>query len=317
VGIGGGDEALTAAANARSKRSIALRLIVSITVFVWIASRIEWSAVSVFARNISAGWALAAFAAFLPTLLFNTRRWQLLLHGQNVPLSFRRALELMLVGQFFNAFLIGTTGGDVARAVYLGRAESDGKTAGLSVVVDRLLGAAALSTLVLLIGGVRQRFFAGHRAAETIFIAAMLIAAAVVTLTIAAASPLAERWPRLASWRAPLANRNIVMRAYALSIGGHLVHLFLSYSVVRAVHMPITALTLITISPFVALLASMPISIQGLGIREGVATVLFGVAGVRAELAVLFALGLLLVTLAWSAIGGVIFVARPRQASER
>ena len=115
MGIGGGDDALTADAKGRSKRSIALRLIVSITVFAWIASRIDWRAVGAFARNISAGWALAAFAAFLPTLLLNTRRWQLLLHGQNVPLSFRRALELMLVGQFFNAFLIGTTGGDRLR----------------------------------------------------------------------------------------------------------------------------------------------------------------------------------------------------------
>lgn len=221
-----------------------------------------------------------------------------------------------MIGQFFNAFLIGTTGGDVARAIYLGREESDGKTASLSVIGDRLMGAAALSTLVLIVGAIRFRFFISQQAAATVFAAAMLLAAGIVVATLAAASPIAGRWPRLASWRAPLANRAIVARTFVISIGSHLIHMLLSYSVARAVQMPIDFFTLITISPIVALLASVPISIQGLGIREGVSTVLFGVAGIRAELAVLFAFGLLLVTLAWSAIGGVIFVARP-QASAR
>lgn len=300
------------AAAARSKRSIALRFVVSVTVFAWIASRIDWRAVASFARHISIAWTLLAFAAFLPTLLLNTRRWQILLRGQNVALPFARAFELMMIGQFFNAFLIGTTGGDVARAIYLGREESDGKTAGLSVIGDRLLGAAALSTLVLIVGAIRFRFFTSNAAAQTIFAAAMLLAAGVLFATLIAASPLVDRVRRLASWRAPLANRSIVARAYVLSIGSHLIHMLLSYSVARAVQMPIDFVTLITISPLVALLASLPISIQGLGIREGVSTVLFGVAGVRAEQSVLFALGLLLVTLAWSAIGGVIFVARPQ-----
>jgi uncharacterized membrane protein YbhN (UPF0104 family) len=297
-------------------RSVALRVIVSAAVFAWIAWRIDWTAIATFARNISIGWTLIALAAFLPTLLLNTRRWQVLLRAQNVTLPFARAFELMMIGQFFNAFLIGTTGGDVVRAIYLGREESDGKTAGLSVIGDRLIGAAALSTLVLLVGAIRFRFFHAHAAAETVFAAAMLLAAAVIFVTLAAASPLADRWPRLASWRAPLANGALVAHAYAISLGSHVIHMFLSYSVARAVRIPLDFATVMTISPLVALLASLPISIQGLGIREGVATVLFGVAGVPREQSVLFALGLFLVGLVWSAFGAIVFVAR-RQTSER
>ena len=75
----------------------------------------------------------------------------MLLAVHDVRLRFWRVFELNMIGQFFSAFLLGTTGGDVIKIFYVARAVPDRKAAvGFTVVVDRVIGMIAL----LLVGAV-------------------------------------------------------------------------------------------------------------------------------------------------------------------
>ena len=80
------------------------------------------------------------------------------------------------------------------------------------------------------------------------------------------------------------------------------------------------------IVPFVTLVALVPISIGGAGVREYLYVTLFGAVGMRSEVALSLSLSVFAASLVWSAVGFVLFAlgrrgesrhaVRPGSASE-
>ena len=69
----------------------------------------------------------------------------MLLGVHGVHLSYWRIFELTMIGQFFSAFLLGTTGGDVIKIFYAARAVPQRRAAvAFTVIVDRVIGLVAL-----------------------------------------------------------------------------------------------------------------------------------------------------------------------------
>lgn len=78
-------------------------------------------------------------------LLVGIARWRMVLRAQGLHLPWSRAIEIGLVSHFFNSFLLGSTGGDVMRAIYTARETHHKKTeAVVTVFADRILGVWAL-----------------------------------------------------------------------------------------------------------------------------------------------------------------------------
>lgn len=93
--------------------------------------------------------AIAALLLLL-TIPLGALRWHLLLRCQGFLLPFRKTLEVVLVGQFFNTFLPGAYGGDIVRAgyIYHGARQQAGKLL-FSILIDRLTGLTGLIALGL------------------------------------------------------------------------------------------------------------------------------------------------------------------------
>src|ERR1700722_7293700 len=90
-------------------------------------------------------WLLIGLPGALIGEVANIVSWQILMRGQGMYMSWRRATMLFFVGLFFNLFMPGYTGGDFARLFYLMREFPDKKKESvLTVVMDRLIGMAAL-----------------------------------------------------------------------------------------------------------------------------------------------------------------------------
>jgi len=80
---------------------------------------------------------------FLGQLLY-TLKWDLVLRAMGVKVPFGRLVQYYLIGIFFNNFLPTTIGGDGARVYYLGRQQGYLKIGG-SVFMDRFLGFFSLT----------------------------------------------------------------------------------------------------------------------------------------------------------------------------
>jgi len=99
---------------------------------VWtIGPRALWEAL----RKISALWLAAAIiCAGLPAVL-GILRWQLILHVQGLEVKFSRLFSISFIGLFFNAFMLGSTGGDVVKAWYVAHETHHKKAEAIATVV--------------------------------------------------------------------------------------------------------------------------------------------------------------------------------------
>jgi glycosyltransferase 2 family protein len=85
------------------------------------------------------------FSFTLVTIFLAGIRWHLILKSLNFEIEFKRVLEIVYIGTFFNNLLIGGYGGDAMRIYYIFKASEENKILlSLSVFVDRLIGFAGL-----------------------------------------------------------------------------------------------------------------------------------------------------------------------------
>src|SRR5258706_10280883 len=100
-------------------------------------------------------WMAGAVACIGVVCMIGIVRWQMILRVQGLELPLARVTSIFFVGQFFNAFMLGSTGGDVVKAWYVAHDTHHKKAEAVAtVVVDRLIGLLGLFVLTLVMMGI-------------------------------------------------------------------------------------------------------------------------------------------------------------------
>jgi uncharacterized membrane protein YbhN (UPF0104 family) len=213
---------------------------------------------------------------------------------------------------YLNCFGLGTIGGDVARGLLIAEGQNKKATALASVVADRLHGLAVLSG----IGAVAALCFGGH-ALDPVLVAVLVSIGAGVVLGWLFAPPLILKiLPPSNSLRAKVQlileafprTPTIIAKITVISLVFHTLQIALHWVMGLAVGVELSFTFLLVTIPFVNILGTLPISWNGLGVRERAYVFFLVPAALNAEHAVAFgAMWLLSVTTA-SAIGGIVAV---------
>jgi uncharacterized membrane protein YbhN (UPF0104 family) len=137
----------------------ALRALLSAGLFALLLSRVRWPDLAALLRDVRP-FPLAlgsCLIAVCPLLI--AARTRLMLGQWGIAMRYPAALSLTWVGQFCNAFLPGSTGGDAVKFYRIWRAVPDRKAAGFAALfADRLMALLALALLAgaALVFGDRQ-----------------------------------------------------------------------------------------------------------------------------------------------------------------
>jgi uncharacterized protein (TIRG00374 family) len=307
----------------RRRLGLIFRALVSL-LFIWLVARnANWGNVWANVRTMDVWWLVAGFLIFTPVTLIVSWRWRLLLAVHGVRLPYWRILELNMIGQFFSAFLVGTTGGDVVKIFYVAKAVPHHKAAvAFTVVVDRVIGLIALllfgvllsfTQLPLLLSHPYTRFFT-----LLFYLFAIGGAVAAVGATVA---PLFLKRPAIRAFfkRLPLAHRaGSVFAAYertaralrinALALVGslpsHVCSTAMGYCILRAMRLPFNPLAFFSIIAIVNMLIALPVSISGVGVREKLFVTFFALLLIDKDHAVTFSLTFFFLNILWSLVGG-------------
>jgi uncharacterized membrane protein YbhN (UPF0104 family) len=102
-----------------------------------------------------------------------------------------------------------------------------------------------------------------------------------------------------------------LLAAFVASTVVQISRIYVHYLVGLALGVRIAAGYYFLFVPILAALISLPISLNGLGVREGAAVVLFGMAGLTKEQAFAVPFVTYLVSVVISLLGGLIFLSRP------
>jgi uncharacterized membrane protein YbhN (UPF0104 family) len=260
---------------------------------------------------------------YLMVQLMSAVRWMVLAR----PLGFETPLKDMVVfyfiGMFCNLFAPSTVGGDLTRVYYLARDDSkDGGSgwrstalhATIAVLSDRAIGMIVLIWL----GAAGLALF--PRFAVPGALRLLTFALAVGFLVGGLLMPFFRRilpangHPLVSKVRVALGtfreNWNAIVLALLLSLTVHVIQAAMHVLIGRALYLEIPLAYCFILYPLVGAFAALPITFNGIGLREGGYLFLLGVIGVDSEKAIAFGLLLFLIIAIDSLVGGIVFVVR-------
>jgi len=297
-----------------------LKLLVSGGLIAYFLSRVHIENFIQTFASANYSWIALALTVYLFTQAISAVRWTMLARPLGIDTPFQDLIKYYLIGMFFNLFAPGTVGGDVSRIYYVVRdehAHASGRAvttmhAAMSVLMDRAIGMIVLVWL----GAAGLMLFPEYAVPPTVrsvtfslalgFVAAVLVAPLLRRILPEDGHPIVVKL-RLAlrsyrtHWRALCA-------ALILSLLLHLIQSWMHVIMGRALGLDVPFSFCIIVYPLVGTFAAIPISLNGLGLREGGYIYLLAVIGIGTEKSIAFSLLLFLIVALDSLVGGLLFL---------
>ena len=229
-------------------------------------------------------WFIPAVAVSVATVPLMALRWRLLLSAKGIDAPIAWLTRTYFVALFAGQFLPAAIGGDAVRAVELGRRTRDAPEAVASVLIDRLVGLVSLVVLaiaaVALGGGSARR--PGVIAAEAAFgvaaggALALLFSSRLRGVVARALEPRSDGHRLAAGGRFYDALHTYRGHSRTLALVGalalvvQLARVGVIALLTRALGLDVPDSVILLTGPVVFASLALPVSLNGIGVREGV-----------------------------------------------
>ena len=244
-------------------------------------------------------------------------RWSKIAAKCDVTIPVATAVRYSFIGQFFSQVLPSTVSGDAARIWLMARGGAGWPMAIYSVLIDRVVGVSALAVLV--VGCLPWTLGLVHDPIARVTLALIgfgTLAAAAAFLAVGVQHlQVMDRWwltrhlataSRLA-WR--LCRSAAGMQVAAQSFVIHLVTVIVGWSAAMATHASVDFAQILFLLLPVLLIATIPLSIAGWGVRESAMVLAFSYAGLAGSDGLIVSILFGAANLGIGVIGGVVWVA--------
>lgn len=277
-------------------------------------------------------WRLLGMAilVFLISAVAGAAQWGWILRASGLTTPGREMGRLYFVGMFFNNFLLGNVGGDAVKVIDLGRREGQTIRVFCSTALDRLVGLCALTVMALLAFAFAAAGGLALPPITPLILALLVWSGGLVVLLSGRISSLVSRvlgrlpWPVVGEKFAQFVTEFRLYRrrpawlgrVFLLALGVQALRVSTHVLIAYGLGLDLTSahvLQLFVLIPLLGILIALPISLNGLGLREVAAADLFMAAGVVSLDAQAVAVEFLayLVQVLVSLIGGVLFLVGP------
>jgi uncharacterized protein (TIRG00374 family) len=280
-----------------------LKITVSAGLIIFILSRIQLDKMAELLRGADLPLLLLALAFYLAAIAAGNLKWRVLLDAQGASVSFWDLLSYTFAGLFFGNVLPSNVGNDLVRAYDLARHTGYVEQSAVSVLIDRLVGLMAYLALAVVMAVVAALTLSNSADLEAIIVAAVVVFAAIMAgfsllLSRRAMMRLAFlfKFPLLSAFR-PTAQRifvalQIYRRSYRalaqgffLALAGVVLAAMTEWLIGQALHLEISFFYFLLFSPLIAFVLLVPLSVNGIGLKEVAFVFFLGRVGVAAEAA--------------------------------
>jgi len=280
---------------------------------------------SVLAR-VNPFWLAVSFSLQAIGLLISAYRWQILARAQGdvIPLGF--LAKSYLVGIFFSNFLPSSFGGDIVRIWDGSKYSTSLVKSSAIVVVERITGIIVLFVFAFLASLFRLDMAQGIPVIWVSLVIGFLGMSLIVLFLLPIFGRLLQRTPdkgfpgrakqKITAFRDTILgykkNKAPFLKAtfWAFLLQVNVVVYY--FLIGKALHLRIHLLDYFIIIPIVLLVQIIPITINGLGLREGAYIEIFKFYGIPSQTAFSFSIIDVAFRLITGAVGGIIFVLRKK-----
>jgi len=311
-----------------TRKSITIFLfkaLVTVACLWWLSRYFDYDKVRTALAGINPLLLIVAIGLHFLSFLVGGVRWWLLFRHLHGGITFRQIWPSYYLGVFFNNLLPSIFGGDLARTARLYAAGLGGSALVSSAFVDRALGLAAvigMGVLALLFApdGFENQLALGVFGLGVLAIFPMLVIAVLPQWTKRLDAGFGSRWPRLHSVLACFPRYRsapgLILTAFGLSVLNQLlvVVVLLMLAPGLGVHLPVFQFMVVLMLVF--LVSSLPISLGGLGAREGAMMSLMLPLGVEASAVLALSVAYLLVLWSSTLPGAFMLLLREPNATD-
>ncbi len=306
-------------------RRIALqfgRLALSAVLLGYLSLYVDWNEFTSMFANADWSWAVWVLLALIADRLLAAFKWNVLLRAIAVRISTLKVALIYLIAQFWGFFLPSSLSIDIMSGYYLYRATARAPAAASSLLMDRVMGLLTL----LLFGVVAALLFRDFAGGETI--AFPLLG---VLLILFAGLYLVQRhdvmnWVRrrlerftdyklvrlfLDIYQTFLTFKHVpgsLLRSFALSCLLQCVRALEIYALARFLNVDLPLLYIFILIAVMNILIALPVSLGGLGVREGTFVSLFGLIGLSATSGFAVSIGLSMLDILLVLLGGAAYL---------
>ncbi len=299
----------------------------SVLLLVWLFGRVSLREVVQTLASIHWGWYALAFLLFQLNVIIRAYRWYVLLRALNDEPKFGYLVYLYYIGFFANNFIPSGFGGDLVKVVSLRQSYGRGAEALSSVLMERVTGlvGSSLIALVALLWNL-----AAHALTLDLpwFLWALIVVTAFgipVAFFVARSSdpvgrlnrvyPKAPTLPFYSKFEnlvntihryPPRALVSSLLISLPFTLNLILVQVTIAWAL--GIHLPFRIFALFV--PIIAIINLLPITFNGLGLREGIYTFLFVPVGVPAATAVSMSLAFYFLRFSAGLLGGLMYAFR-------
>jgi uncharacterized membrane protein YbhN (UPF0104 family) len=301
--------------------TLIVKLTITLALLYFAVSRINFDIVAQRLEHVVAGWLIAAILVMVAQAFLAALRWQIILRRCGALIPFSHAVRYTFISLFFSQVLPSTIGGDAARIWLTARDGVGWSKAISSVIIDRAAGVFFLALIVVVC--LPESFAVIHDPlARSGLLSLGLLGVTAPVLFIGFGC---REWTVL--HRIPLARQinAAANAAYGIFITPHsslavgslsliiqLLTIVASWLAARSIAAPFDFLTAVLLIPPVLLMATVPISIAGWGVRESAMMMAFSYSGLLPADGLLVSALLGFTTFAVGLIGGSVWALRDR-----
>lgn len=300
---------------------VLLRVLVGVGLILFLFWALDIREIFKNIQGIRPEYLLYAAIPYFLFILISAWRWQVLLDFKKFRIPFARSLQIYFISLFFNNLLPTTVGGDMMRVAYTMKDRRADALA--TVLVDRILGFVGL--FIFALGAVLYLLV---KQSETEFLPFMIIGLVVVILVTyiffsekayGFFSPLIGKLKVL-----KLGERLNRLHEAGTDFGGAWgpISLCIAQSIVIQAMLAIApfyvllgmgnyevgVLAFFIYVPIINVVSMIPVSLNGLGVRENFYVILFSRVGLAGELSLAVSLVSFFVIFVFSLIGGFLFI---------
>lgn len=287
-----------------------IKLIISLILLFWVFKKIPLAALG--ATLYKCHWTGIIFSIVMVNICMfvSALKWQPLLKVQQIKLPYAKVLSFYYVGLFANNFLPSSIGGDAMRIYDVARSTEKPKEAAASVIMERLLASMALA----LTAGLALMLASKIEGTSHIY----WLVGGILTVCLGAFGvflvyPFSEN-AIIGKWLCRLYKYKeypaVLFKVLLLSFVFQALLVAANIFIFQALDSNIQLAKHFFYIPVIMAISMLPLSINGIGVREGMYVMLYGRAGVDPSTAVMCSLLFFMLVTITSLVGGIILAVR-------
>lgn len=309
---------MSAVAASAKKRSLfkhpAVRIALSVVVLGLLFTALPFADIAAAIKRVPAIVWPTALALYMTTHLIGVAKWRLLVNAAGAGLSFRTAARAYYMGLFGNTFLPSIVGGDVVRAGVALRATKSKSGLVFGSLVDRLLDITGLAAVAGVGALLSPRALDAQSRRIFLTLGAVLAVLGIGAVIFVSLIPI-RRLPwkvrrRLVDVRnaivATAKSPAALVTAFLMGMALQSLLTLLNWWLGRVIGIDIPIYVWLFVWPLAKVAGLLPLTQNGIGVREAAQAALFAPFGVPATAAVATGLVFEVVIITGGLLGGVV-----------